>query len=144
MARGSVVGEAIVSQASTPEYRDNHDRIFGERKPFRGTLVWDDEAQKMVPADQYRPPARAVDAPIIADRIHEGTFYDEGDRKVDIGSRQKRRAFMRERGIEDATDCSASWREDRQRAKEREQDRRVERASEKAREKLYLQGKLRG
>ena len=143
MARGTVVGEAIVSQANTPEYRENHERIFGDRKPVRGRWVYDAKQGKCIPADDYHPEPVALNAPIIADRIHEGTTIDVGDRVVDIGSRAKRRAFMRETGLADASDCSKQWFESRGKAREREAERRIDASAEQAARKLYQQGKIR-
>lgn len=143
MARGMVVGESIVSQASTEEFREGYARTFGDKKPQRGRWVWDAQAGKLVSAEGYVPPALAVDAPIIADRIHEGTTFDDGERVRDLGSRRKRREFMRETGVADAADVSPAWLDSQKRDRERQADRRAEAAFEKAREKLYLQGKLR-
>lgn len=143
MARGSVVGEQIVSQANTEQFRDGYERTFGERKPQRGRWIYDSEQGRCVPADEYRAPAAKCGTGIMADRVHEGTFYDDGERVVDIGSRQKRRAFMRERGVQDATDCSKAWLESRHKSQQRELDRRVDGAAEQAMRKLYQQGKVR-
>ena len=143
MARGMVNGEAIVSQASTDEFRAGYERVFGDRKPQRGRFVYDPTRGKCVPADEYVPPARALDAPIIADRIHEGTVFDDGERVRDIGNRRKRREFMREKGWEDATDASASWREAQVKAREREDNRKRRAAMEDAKRTLYHAGKWR-
>lgn len=143
MARGMVVGEQVVSQAATEEYRAGHERIFGDRKPQRGRWVYDASLGKCVPADEYVPPARALDAPIIADRIHEGTTFHDGERVRDLGSRQKRRAFLRETGLAEASDCSKSWLESQTKQRERSVERRIDASAEAAARKLYHQGKLR-
>lgn len=144
MARGSVVGEPIQSQAASEEYRAEHERVFGERKPGqRGRWIYDEAAGRLVRAEDYVPPAHAVNAPIIADRVHEGTTFHDGERVVDIGSRQKRRAFMRERGLEDAGDASRSWLDGRKKDVERRADRSADRAFDEAARKLHNQGKLR-
>jgi hypothetical protein len=143
MARGMVVNEAIVSQSSTDEYRAGHERVFGERKPFRGRLIYDTAQGKCVPADEYRAPSRALDAPIIADRIHEGTVFHDGERLRDIGSRRKRREFLRETGLADATDCSRSWLESQAKQRERAVEQRIDASAEAAARKLYRQRKMR-
>lgn len=143
MARGSVVGEAIVSQASTDEFREGYDRTFGERKPQRGRWVYDPEQGRCVPADEYHAPSRALDAPIIADRIHEGTVFHDGDRVRDLGSRSKRRAFLRETGLAEASDFSPAYRDRAAASRERQVERRVDGAADQAIRKLYQQGKVR-
>lgn len=136
-----VNGEAIVSQANTEEYRSNHERIFGERKVQRGRFVYDPKLGRCVPADQYVPEALAKDAPIIADRIHEGTVSPiDGS---DIGSRQKRREHMKVHGVEDATDCSPEWRAGVKKQRERDDDRSRRSAMDQAARKLYREGKWR-
>ncbi|HEU4401508.1 MAG TPA: hypothetical protein VFT43_05330 [Candidatus Polarisedimenticolia bacterium] len=136
-----VAGEPIVSQAGTDAYREGYERAFGDVKPRKGSWVWDAERGEMVEAGAYVEPPRALDAPIIADRIHEGTRSPiDGS---DIGSRAKRRAHMKAHGVEDASDASRSFLEGQQRAKERANDQRVESAFDRAARKLYQQGKLR-
>lgn len=143
MARGMVVGEPITSQAGTEQFREGYDRTFGDKKPQRGRWVWDAEAGRLVSAVEYAPPSRALDAPIISDRIHEGTTFDDGERVCDIGSRRKRREFMRARGLEDATDASPQYRENVRKQMERDDDRRRDAAFDAAARKFYAQGKLR-
>jgi hypothetical protein len=94
-----------------------------------------------VRAGDYRPPARAINAPIIADRIHEGTVSPiDGS---DIGSRSKRRAHMKAHGVEDATDASPAWREGIKKEQERQDNRSRRAAMERAARQLYQQGKWR-
>jgi hypothetical protein len=143
MARGTVVGEAVVSQANTDAYREAYDRSFGDRKPERGTWVWNREQQRMVPLGEHVPPPRALDAPIIADRIHEGTTFDDGERVRDLGSRRKRREFLRETGLAEANDYSRSYREQAFKQQQRDHDRRIDAASEQAVRKLHEQRKWR-
>lgn len=142
MARGMANGEPTVSQASTNEYRSGHDRTFGERKPGqRGRWAWDEEAGRLVRAEDYRAPVRALDAPIIADRIHEGTTFHDGERVRDLGSRTKRRAFLRETGLAEASDYSGEYREKAAQTRERTADRRIDASAEAAVRKLYDQRK---
>lgn len=122
MARGMVVGEQIVSQAQTKEFDEGYERVFGKgRKPVRGRWVWDEAQQKLVSADEYVPPARALDAPVMSGRFYENTKTTDG---VDIGSRSKHQAYMRERGLAPASDYSPSWYEKRRASDKREQQKR--------------------
>ena len=132
MARGSVVGEAINSQAATDAYRDNYDRIFGkDHKPQRGHWSF----------GSAEDGERAVNAPIFADRIHEGTVSPiDGS---DIGSRRKRREHMKAHGVEDATDASPEWREGIKKAQQRNDDLGRREAMERAARLLYAQNKWR-
>jgi hypothetical protein len=141
MARGMANGEAIQSQAATEEYRENHDRIFGDRKPCRGKWVMTPEG--LVPVEDYVPPdAEAKFAPIIADRIREGQTFHDGDRVVDIGSRRKLRDYLKSSGLAEASDYGPGWGE-RQKAKiERERDQHQHKAFDQAARMLHNKGKL--
>jgi hypothetical protein len=119
MARGMAAGEGIQSQAATPEYREAHERIFGDGKPQRGRWVWDPRVQRLVSAEDYVPPEEARDAPIMVDRWYEGTKALDG---TDIGSRRKHRAYMKDRGLAPADDFSPGWYDKVRREKKREQD----------------------
>jgi hypothetical protein len=132
MARGTVVGEPVVSQANSRAYADNYDRIFGkDHKPERGRWSFGS-------ADTTE---RAANAPIIADRIHEGTVSPiDGS---DIGSRRKRREHMKAHGVEDATDASPAWREGIKKQQEREDNQKRRAAMESAARHLYQQGRWR-
>jgi hypothetical protein len=143
MARGTAIGERVVSQANTPGFRDGYARTFGDSKPQRGRWIWDAEQGRLVSAEQYRPTPRAVDAPIIADRIHEGTAWDDGERVRDLGCRRKRREFLRETGLSERSDYGPGWRERTQAQRGRDADRRADGAFDQAARKLYSQGKLR-
>ena len=92
MARGMVNGEAIVSQASTDEYRDGYERTFGDRKPVRGRFVYDASQGKCVPIEEYQPPPAKCGTTVMVDRWLEGTVAPDG---TDIGSRAKRNAWMK-------------------------------------------------
>jgi len=101
MARGMAAGEAIVSQAGTEQFRDGYARAFGERKAQRGRWVYDVQRKGLVPADEYVPPARAVDGPIMSGRCHENQVAPDG---TDISTRAKRKAWMRATGNADYSD----------------------------------------
>ena len=107
MARGTAAGEPVVSQASTKEYEEACDRIFGkDRQVQRGRWIWDEEAQKLVRAEDYRPPEHAKDAPVMVDRFYENVRTLDG---ADIGSRKKHRAYMKAKGLAPSSDFSESW-----------------------------------
>jgi hypothetical protein len=94
---------------------------FGEgTKEKGGRWIWDKEQQKLVRYEDYIPPSHAKDAPIMLDRWYEGSHTLDGD---DIGSRAKRKEYMRSHGLVDANDYSQSY-HDRQRAEKAREDRR--------------------
>ena len=101
MARGMANGEPIVSQTVTEDFRDGYQRVFGDRKPQRGRWIWDERAQRLVPADEYVPPSEARAAPLMIDRFMEGDKAPDG---TDIGSRRKRKAWMAATGVADYAD----------------------------------------
>ena len=105
--------------------------------------MWDAMAGRLVRAEDYTPPEQAKNAPIIADRIHEGTFIDTGDGMRDLGSRAKRRQYQRETGLAEASDYGPGWRERKTAERERLLDRRTGDAVEQAKRTLYRQGKMR-
>jgi hypothetical protein len=99
--RGTAAGERVVSQANTNEFSDGYERVFGDKPPKRGTWVWDPGLNRLVPADEYRPPARALDAPIMAGRFYENQATLDGD---DIGSRSRYKEYLRTHGVTHASD----------------------------------------
>lgn len=108
----------IRSHPATTEYRENHERTFGERQPGqRGRWVWDARQGKLVRADEYQPEPQALNAPILTDRFMEGHRTLEGE---DIGSRRKRLEYMKRNGLVDANDFSNAYFERQRAAKERE------------------------
>ena len=68
--------------------------------------IWDEVQQKLVEYDSYRPPERALDAPIMMDRFYENTVAPDGS---DIGSRRKHREYMRANGLTTADDYKQTW-----------------------------------
>ncbi len=117
MARGMAAGEQIVSQANSKAFEDGYSRIYGDRKPQRGRWVWDEAAGRLVSAEDYQPPVRAVDAPIMAGRFYENTRATDG---ADIGSRAKHRAYMKAMGVAPASDYSQGWYDGRRKEQARE------------------------
>lgn len=101
MARGTVNGEPVVSQANTEQFRDGYERVFGDKQAVRGRWIWDARQGKLVDASSYVPETRAIDGPIMCDRYMEGVRTITGE---DIGSRQKRKRYMSENGLADYDD----------------------------------------
>lgn len=66
-----------------------------------GRWIWDEQAQKLVRAEDYVPPQMARNADIMVDRFMEGQTTADG---VDISSRAKRRAYMQAHGVADYDD----------------------------------------
>jgi hypothetical protein len=50
--------------------------------------------------------SRALDAPILMDRFYENTATMEG---IDIGSRRKHKAYMKENGYTHPSDFTGQW-----------------------------------
>lgn len=90
----------------TAEFREGYDRLYGDRKPQRGRWIYDTAQQKLVPAEDYRPPEEARNAPVMVDRFMEGASTADG---VDIGSRRKREEYKRRNGVSDSSDVSPEW-----------------------------------
>lgn len=103
----------------TPEFRDGYDRIFGDRKPVRGTFVYDKRLGRCVPIEEYQPEEtpEARCAPIMVDRFMEGAQATDG---TDIGSRRKRREYMKREGVTDKSDYRPDWGERVRKAREQE------------------------
>jgi hypothetical protein len=104
--RGTAAGEPIVSQAQTQAFDEGYDRTFGEPSKERGRFVWDEAQGRLVRAEDYHAPERALDAPIMMDRFYENTCATDG---VDIGSRRKHRQYMRERGLTTVDDYKETF-----------------------------------
>lgn len=120
------------------EYAEGYKNTFGDKPPQRGFWVMRCETcdgvtlapgetrydcggcggkdcRGSVNLNEAPPlPPQAVNAPILSGRLYENTsatIADEKGRplKVDIGSRQKHREFMRQRGVTTSDDYAASW-----------------------------------
>jgi len=101
-------------------YEEQADRIFGtERKAQRGRWFWDEEQQRLVSADEYQPPERAVDAPILSGRFYEGAKTVDGE---DIGSRRKHQQYMKDHGLASGSDYPPSWYANRRAEQKRQAD----------------------
>lgn len=102
-------GEPVNSQANNKAYNDGYERIFGNKPAEKGHWVQDPQTGEMVSAEDYQPPARALDAPVMVDRFYEGATVHDGERIRDIGSRRKHREFMREKGLTTVDDYTKTW-----------------------------------
>ncbi len=103
MARGMANGESINSQANTDAFREGFDRVFGERKAKPGRYIFDEAQQKFVPAEEYRPPDEAKDAPIMSGRFYENLQATDGTL---INNRRQHQAYMKEKGVTVISDYS--------------------------------------
>lgn len=117
--RGMVAGQAIQTQAQSPEYDEGYERIFGkDRKPTRGRFVWSEEAKAMVEVG-----SEWDDAPRRAGFSEEEVYGKlQTTDGVDISSRKKRREYMRANGVTDSSDFSPGWFERKRKDAEREKD----------------------
>jgi hypothetical protein len=99
VARGTVNGEQVVSQANSESFRSGYDRAFGARKPQRG--VWVATPTGLVSAGEYTPPPSKAGTTLVSGRWHEGQRAPDG---TDIGTPAKRRAWMKRTGTADYDD----------------------------------------
>lgn len=93
----------------TAGFRAQHEAVFGESKPQRGRWIWDRELREMVPAAEYRAPEAADTfgrVAVVTDLYMDGARATDG---TDIGSRKKRRAYMQQNGLADASDYAGIW-----------------------------------
>src|SRR5688500_10932626 len=91
----------------TEAFRQHHESVFGDVKPARGKWVWDRERRELVPAHEYVAPESGPGRTmVVSDLYMDGARATDG---TDIGSRRKRREYMRENGLADADDYKQSW-----------------------------------
>lgn len=95
-----------IKTRSSRQYEAEADRIFGaDRKPQRGRWIYDPAQGKCVPADEYVPPEAKHGAGIMVDRFMEGDRAPDG---TDIGSRRKRKDWMRATDSVDYSDFAGA------------------------------------
>lgn len=58
-AHNDVTGDALISKAATPEYRENHEKIFGNKPIQRGSWRYDPELRKLIPLSEWRERERS-------------------------------------------------------------------------------------
>lgn len=107
----------VESRTVTPEYAAGHERAFGKgsdepRKAKRTRYRWNPELKRMVEIggpDDPGAPDEGADARtrVLTDLYMDGvrTF----DSNEDIGSRKKRREYMRRNGLSDMSDWKGYW-----------------------------------
>jgi hypothetical protein len=115
MSEPSHKSQSAMRTSVTDAYRENYERIHGEKPVQRGRWVWDNAKGELVPAHEYgfkdEPEARTE---ISMDRHYENMGATDG---TDIGSRRKHREYMKRHGLAMADDFKGEWAEA---AKERE------------------------
>lgn len=53
MSRNDITGDEIKTKAASAEYRQNHEKIFGQSRPQRGRFIQDPDTGKLIPASEY-------------------------------------------------------------------------------------------
>jgi len=109
MSERSHKGRSAQRYEVTDGFRAQHEAVFGESKPQRGRWIWDRERRALVPASEYRAPEAADTfgrVAVVTDLYMDGTRATDG---TDIGSRRKRRDYMRQNGLADASDYAGVW-----------------------------------
>lgn len=120
--RGTAAGEPVVSQANTKEFAEGHERVFGNKRAQRGKWIWDAEQEKLVPADEYRPPERALDAPIMSGRFYENQAMTDG---TPVGSRRRYAQWLKDHDATHASDYSDGFRARLHKERERTQEKEI-------------------
>lgn len=73
-------------------FRDNHDGIFGGKKPVRGSFVYDPVSKSMVSKEDYQE-LREVNAPMVMNDIQGYKSMQTGEW---IGSRSTHRDHLKQ------------------------------------------------
>lgn len=53
MSRNDITGDEIKTRTITPQYLENHEKIFGEVRVQRGRWIQDPETGKLIKAEEY-------------------------------------------------------------------------------------------
>lgn len=115
--RGMVAGQAITTGATSDEYRETHERIFGkDRKPQRGRFRFDPVAGKCVSIDEDWTDAERRAQTTTEEIVHGKAIAPDG---TDISSRKKRREYMTREGVADASDFTQHGKQKRKEREER-------------------------
>lgn len=110
--------EDIKSRAVTPEYMEGHARTFGSgsdevRPPRRTRYVYRNGRCVEQGGPEDTGPEEREDLArnhIMSDLYMVGTTtLDDNGKPVDLGSRAKRRAYMKENGLSDMSDWKNYW-----------------------------------
>lgn len=106
--RGMVAGQPITTGAPSQEYDEGFERTFGERKPTRGRFVYTSGGRPLpepVQVGEDFQNTRGLQAP-FTDGYMDGIAATDG---TDIGSRKKRREWMKANNLADADDFKGTW-----------------------------------
>lgn len=76
-------------------FSDGYERVFGGKKPVRGSFVWDPISKSMVPKDQYYEVMESS-APMVMPDIQPYQSMATGEI---INSRSQHRAHLRQHGL---------------------------------------------
>jgi hypothetical protein len=83
-------------QTNIKAFEDNHAKVFGERKPTRGSFVWDSVKGEMVSKDEYYANKVEVNAPTVLNDIQPYRSMQTGEM---ITSRSTHKAHLRQHGL---------------------------------------------
>lgn len=62
MSRNDITGDEIKTRAITPEYLENHEKIFGKTKVQRGRWIQHPQTGKLIRAEEYVAPVSSKGA----------------------------------------------------------------------------------
>jgi hypothetical protein len=77
-------------------FDDGYSLAFGDRKPVRGSFVWDSAQGKMVSKDEYYANKSEVNAPIVMNDIQPYKSMQTGEM---ITSRSTHRQHLKQHGL---------------------------------------------
>lgn len=122
--RGTAAGEAVVSQANTPDFEAGYERAFGSSEPQKGRWIWDDRTNKLVPVEEYQEPTGDGRVMVLGEAHYDGLRMTDG---TVVDSRRKYREYLKATGCAVAGDYSESLSEQKakkERARNDAKDRR--------------------
>lgn len=80
----------------TKKFESSHEAIFGNKPVTRGSFVWDESQQKMVPKEEYYANRTESSAPMVIGDIQPYQSMVTGE---EITSRSKHREHLRQHGM---------------------------------------------
>lgn len=108
----STTNATTISTSTQPvdqeKFDENFDAIFGKPKKVKGgSFIWDSEAGKLVPKDEYVPArAEGVNAPMVMNPMQD--FVSPIDQTV-ISTRSQLETHNRKHGVTNASDYSGGY-----------------------------------
>lgn len=128
--RGMVAGQPIQTGATSDEYREAHDRIFGkDRKPQRGRYVFVEELGKCVPVgEDWSDTPRRAQVP-TEEIVYGNAKATDG---TPINSRKKHREYLKRNGLAMANDFSEGYRERVKKSREEKDSKHLRETVERA------------